>query len=533
MRNASFFKEIDSRVFQLWTQGIQVKAWKISRTENSCADFIANAVQDTLRPDVVEVGETGRDGRWDSWLEDEWYGDIVYYLLHGALKPETLAAFADNRLKKIRSEATKYSLEAIQEQQPGLLYRESSGALAQCIKEDQVEVILRRFHDCHGHFSQGVMNRNLMGRYYWPGRFKDVVKWCASCDACQRLGPLRNSSAVKSMYTLQPMDLMGMDFVGPITPHSQSGSVYILIVVDYFSRYLFARATKRNTGEAVVEMLEEISKVFGWPLAFYVDNGSHFVKGKVRDLVTRFGISMFTAPVTNPRSVGLSERYVQMILAGLRVAVESDKRPDAMSRWDEHLDGLVQSINTRILKVHGYSPSQLFLGFNVRLHHLDLTLVERMRQRIITHALESKDPEISEYELRLAQIEELRELTRERVLRNLEERQVAAVSPRYATPESGDLVLRRRFKVDKSMGMKLFTKWDGPFLLSRISRSGVSGDLTDLKSGRVVGRYAFESLKVFVPREQREETQDVGWLSMEAGIQRISCVPAGQKAFSF
>ena len=69
--------------------------------------------------------------------------------------------------------------------------------------------------------------------------------------------------------------------------------------------------------------------------------------------------------------------------------------------------------------------------------------------------------------------------------------------PKYAPPELGDLVLRRRFQVDKSLGMKLHTKWDGPYLLSRIAKSGVSGDLEDLKTGKVIGRYAFESLKVY------------------------------------
>ena len=78
-----------------------------------------------------------------------------------------------------------------------------------------------------------------------------------------------------------------------------------------------------------------------------------------------------------------------------------------------------------------------------------------------------------------------------------EEDELRAAVPRYAAPQLGDLVLRRRFNVDKSLGMKLYTKWDGPYRLTRIAKSGVSGDIQDLKTGRV-GRYAFESLKVFL-----------------------------------
>ena len=65
--------------------------------------------------------------------------------------------------------------------------------------------------------------------------------------------------------------------------------------------------------------------------------------------------------------------------------------------------------------------------------------------------------------------------------------------------------------------MKLYPKWDGPYRLSRISKSGVSGDLTDLKSGRVLGRYAFEALKVFVPR-LLEGDDHSEWVRMSEGL---------------
>ena len=210
----------------------------------------------------------------------------------------------------------------------------------------------------------------------------DVIHWCRSCEACQQFGPLRNSSPIKLILALQPMDLLGMDFLGPITPNSFNGSVYIIIAVDYFSKYLFAYATKQNTGIAVVEFINQICTFFGWLLALYVDNGAHFVKGELPKQCIVQGTKMFKAPITNPRSVGLAECYVQMILAGLRVVIEAhhikNSSSDAMQRWDEYLDTVVQAINTRVLKVHGYTPSQLFWGFNIRPHQLDEVLEDSL-----------------------------------------------------------------------------------------------------------------------------------------------------------
>ena len=443
-----------------------------------------------------------------------------------------------------------------EENKPKLCYKETSGQLATCIAPEDVVAVLHRFHDSHGHFASGIMSRNMLGRYYWPGRMQDIARWCVSCEACQRLGPLRNSTQVKPIMSLQPMDLLGMDFVGPINPKSKNGSVYILLAVDYFSRYLFAHATQRNTGEAVVTFLEQcIAKVFGWPLAFYVDNGSHFVKGRLPAKLQEVGTKLFTAPITNPRSVGLAERYVQLILAGLRTTIAEKnvresrvaKVPEtlAMESWDKHLDSTVHAINSRVLKVHGFSPSQLFIGFDIRLHPLDVTATEQMRASLMKTYLDDmedgmEDQNIHEYGVRLACLEEIRELTRERVLRQQEEQVANAGMPRFQPPEVGDLVLRRRFQVDKSLGMKLYTKWDGPYRLTRIAKSGVSGDIEDLKTGRRVGRYAFEGLKVFVPREQnigeRSEEKDSldeakQWVALSEGLKKEEVVIRGATVY--
>lgn len=67
-------------------------------------------------------------------------------------------------------------------------------------------------------------------------------------------------------------------------------------------------------------------------LALYVDNGAHFVYGKLPKLCLREGVKLFNAPITNPESVGLAERYVQLILASLRAAIEAAARVDAMQQ---------------------------------------------------------------------------------------------------------------------------------------------------------------------------------------------------------
>jgi len=69
--------------------------------------------------------------------------------------------------------------------------------------------------------------------------------------------------------------------------------------------------------------------------------------------------------------------------------------------------------------------------------------------------------------------------------------------------------------------MKLYSKWDEPYRLARISKSGVSGDQEDFKTGKIIGHYAFESLKVFMLREERVAAETEGWTAFETGVNML------------
>ena len=151
-----------------------------------------------------------------------------------------------------------------------------------------------------------------------------------------------------------------------------------------------------------------------------------------------------------------------LVLAELRASVQG--KEGGMEQWDEFLDEVVHAINTRVLKVHSFSPSQLCIGFNVRLHSMGESVVESMRnhqlqQNIALYTDRQCEEDVgnrcdsigrAHYEARLAALEEMRELTREGVMRSQDERELKMVIPRYAIPSVNDLVLRRRFAVGKA-----------------------------------------------------------------------------------
>ena len=78
----------------------------------------------------------------------------------------------------------------------------------------------------------------------------------------------------------------------------------------------------------------------------------------------------------HPSSVSLAERYVQLVLTGLRTVLAHENQP--LCNWDMCLSMVVFAINNRILRIHRFTPSQLFLGISPRARVEDITIRDEM-----------------------------------------------------------------------------------------------------------------------------------------------------------
>ena len=126
----------------------------------------------------------------------------------------------------------------------------------------------------------------------------------------------------KDMMSLTPIleveifDLWGIDFIGPF-PLSY-GNQYILVAVDYVSKWAEAVPTRTNDNQVVIKFLREnIISRFGAPRAIISDNGNHFCNRAFEALMRKYSIShkLFTAyhPQTNGQ-VEVTNRQIKLIL---------------------------------------------------------------------------------------------------------------------------------------------------------------------------------------------------------------------------
>ncbi|GJR15491.1 reverse transcriptase domain-containing protein [Tanacetum coccineum] len=111
---------------------------------------------------------------------------------------------------------------------------------------------------------------------FCPTINKDASLNDQSCDECQRQGKIsqRDEMPQNAIQVCEIFDVWGIDFMGPFP--SSRGNKYILVAVDYLSKWVEAKALLTNDARVVVKFLKSLFSRFGAPRAIISDRGTHF-----------------------------------------------------------------------------------------------------------------------------------------------------------------------------------------------------------------------------------------------------------------
>ncbi|KAG0633594.1 hypothetical protein HOY80DRAFT_1063178 [Tuber brumale] len=160
------------------------------------------------------------------------------------------------------------------------------------------------------------------------------------------------------------------------------------------------------------------------------------------------GVMHFPSAISHPQSVGLSERYVQMLMGRIRASCIAQ---GSSVNWGQEIRNAALSINTRYIKVQGYTPAEILLGFNPALTQ---TSTGSLSEWAKTTLLESGD-RLKPGDASVTSHLDLRDETGILAAERLAGRQDSLLPRRtvgYQKPEDGDLVLLRDFAQAKDKG---------------------------------------------------------------------------------
>ena len=171
--------------------------------------------------------------------------------------------------------------------------------------------ILNHCHSlpCGGHFGgQRTAAKVLQSGFYWSTLFKDAHHFVSTCDKCQRMGGIsrKDEPPMHPILEVELFDLWGMDFMGPFIP--SYNNMYILLAVDYVSKWVEAIPTHTNDAKVVAQFLRShIFSLFGTPRALITDNGTHFCNKVIDKVLQKYGVRHRTSLAYHPQSNGQAE----------------------------------------------------------------------------------------------------------------------------------------------------------------------------------------------------------------------------------
>ena len=218
--------------------------------DNVIADHLSRAERSTGEEEEVELKENFPDEQlFKVSCQLPWYADIVNYLACGVVPSE----FTSQQKRKLRTDSRYYIWD-----DPFLFKRGADMIIRKCVPETEQGKIL---DECHaspygGHFSgERTAHKILQSGFYWPTIFRDCAEWVKLCDRCQKIGNIssRNEMPLRGIMVVQIFDVWGIDFMGPFPP--LFGNLYILLAVDYVSKWVEAVACSRNDANTVVTFL--------------------------------------------------------------------------------------------------------------------------------------------------------------------------------------------------------------------------------------------------------------------------------------
>nr|GEV51650.1 hypothetical protein [Tanacetum cinerariifolium] len=139
-----------------------------------------------------------------------------------------------------------------------------------------------------GHHGANLTGKKVFDAgFFWPTIYRDAHEMIKTCDTCQRQGKIsqRDEMPQNSIQVCKIFDVWGIDFMGPFP--SSKGNKYILVAVDYLSKWVEAKALPTNDARVVVKFLKSLFSRFGTPRAIISDRGTHFCNDQFARVLTK------------------------------------------------------------------------------------------------------------------------------------------------------------------------------------------------------------------------------------------------------
>uniref|UniRef100_A0A2N9G657 Uncharacterized protein n=1 Tax=Fagus sylvatica TaxID=28930 RepID=A0A2N9G657_FAGSY len=299
------------------------------------------------------------------------------------------------------------------------------------------------------HANGPFLARKIMrAGYYWLTMERDCIRHVQTCHKCQMYQNSKNAPPqyLHTMASPWPFSAWGMDVIGAITPKASNGHEFILVAIDYFTKWVEACSFKNVTQVAVTRFVKNnIICRYGMPEMLITDNASNLNNRMMDQLCQQFKIQHHNSAPYRPKMNGAVEaanKNVKKILS---------KMTETYKDWHEHLPYAFVCL-----------PN---VSEDIRWSHPLLSLVYGM-EAVLPVEVEIPSLRI----LSQTQLEEAEWAQATLYQRRIERAYNKKARPRTFQP--GDLVLKKRNMALSDPRGKFAPSYEGPYVVKKAFSGG-------------------------------------------------------------
>ncbi|GKB90987.1 reverse transcriptase domain-containing protein, partial [Tanacetum coccineum] len=188
----------------------------------------------------------------------------------------------------------------------------SNGMIRRCVSGSETRTILDQcYHEPTGrHYGPNMTAKKVLDSgFYWLTIIKEAHTLVQLSEACQKTRNIskHNEMPLNNIQVCEIFDIWSIDFMGTF-PKSYRFE-YILVAVDYVSKWAEAQALPTNDARVVITFLKKLFCRFRMPKALISDRGTQFYNKIIEKTMKRYGVNHRFSTSYHPQTSGQVENW--------------------------------------------------------------------------------------------------------------------------------------------------------------------------------------------------------------------------------
>jgi transposase InsO family protein len=294
----------------------------------------------------------------------------------------------------------------------------------------------------------------------------DCFSYARKCHKCQIYADKVHipPTPLNVMASPWPFSKWGIDVIGLIVPRASNGHRFILVAIDYFTKWVEAASYANVTKQVVVRFIKkEIICRYGLPNKIITDNDTNLNNKMMKELCETFKIEHHNSSPYRPKMNGAVQAANKNIKKILQKMVKTYKD------WHEMLPFALHGYRTSVRTSTGATPFSLVYGMEA----VFLIEVEIPSMRVL---LETK---LEEAEWVQARFDQLNLIDEKRMIAlchgQLYQSRLKKAFDKKVRPrefQEGYLVLKKILPIHKDSRGKWTPNYEGPYVVKKAFSGG-------------------------------------------------------------